>query len=232
VDIKAIFFDLDDTLHDHLKPFSDSFKVIFPAYYRTISIETVYKKFRDASDFLWEIYCRNEITLAELRIQRVIYALNSFDINISIEQAQQFQERYELQLNHLELFPEVPELLTLLRNKGYLLGIITNGPTEHQLMKIELLGLKKYIPRDLMFISDEVGAAKPNPAIFNAAAKKVVYSPKALLYIGDSWTNDVIGPIGAGWQSIWYNHRKRLPTTEHKPLGEVEYLSDILSALN
>ena len=231
--IKAIFFDLDDTLHDHLKPFSDAFKGIFPAYYRTISIETVYKKFRDASDFLWEIYSRNEIDLAELRKQRIIHALKNFEISISNEQAQQFQKRYESQLNHLELFQEVPELLTLLSNKGYLLGIITNGPTEHQLKKIEILGLEKYIPRDLIFISDEVGAAKPNPEIFNVAANTIAFSPRELLYVGDSWTNDVTGPSNAGWQAIWFNHRKRQPvTTDYKPLGEVKCLLDILSVLN
>jgi HAD superfamily hydrolase (TIGR01549 family) len=232
VGIKAIFFDLDDTLHDHLKPFHDAFKEIFPEYYKTISIETLYLKFRDASDFLWEIYNRNEIELAELRIQRIIHALKDFDIPISNEKAQLFQERYQIQLNHIELFLGVPELLTLLRNKGYLLGIITNGPTEHQLKKIELLGLSKYIPRDLIFISDEVGVAKPNPAIFNEAEKKIMYAPKELLYVGDSWTNDVIGPSRAGWKSIWYNHRKRQPISEYKPLGEVKILSDILRVLH
>ncbi|MCL6572982.1 MAG: HAD family hydrolase [Bacillus sp. (in: Bacteria)] len=229
--IKAIFFDLDDTLHDHLKPFHDTFKEIFPEYYKTISIETLYLKFRDASDFLWEIYNRNEIELVELRIQRIIHAFKDFDIPISNENAQQFQKRYEIQLNHIELFLGVPELLTLLRNQGYLLGIITNGPTEHQLKKIELLGLSKYISRDLIFISDEVGVAKPNPAIFNEAGKKTIYAPKELLYVGDSWTNDVIGPSGAGWKSIWYNHRKRKPISEYKPLGEVKILSDILRFL-
>jgi HAD superfamily hydrolase (TIGR01549 family) len=233
VTIKAIFFDLDDTLHDHLQPFSAAFKVIFPAYYKSISIEKVYKGFREASDLLWEIYSQHKINLTELRIQRVIDALENFDINISNEQALRFQKRYAWQLKHVELFPEIPELLTLLRNKGYQLGIITNGPTEHQLKKIEILGLEKYIPRDLIFISDEVGAAKPNPEIFDVAANTIAFSPRELLYVGDSWTNDVTGPSNAGWQAIWFNHRKRQPmTADYKPLGEVKCLLDIVSVLN
>jgi FMN phosphatase YigB (HAD superfamily) len=50
--IKAIFFDLDDTLHDSQKPFADAFKVIFPAHFENTSIDPVYKRFRDFSDIL------------------------------------------------------------------------------------------------------------------------------------------------------------------------------------
>ncbi|QPA32380.1 HAD family hydrolase [Thermaerobacillus caldiproteolyticus] len=51
--------------------------------------------------------------------------------------------------------------------------------------------------------------AKTNPQIFHEVSKKVNCSPKNLLYVWGSWTNDIIGTSEAGWHSIWYNHRKR-----------------------
>ncbi|MCM2531275.1 HAD family hydrolase [Neobacillus pocheonensis] len=231
MDIKAIFFDLDDTLHDHQKPFSDAIGEMFKNSYRDIAIDSVYKKFRECSDILWRNYSNRELTLEELRIQRITLALKSFGINLSNEQASQFQNQYQFCLSNLELFAQVPEILEVLNHNGYVLGIITNGPIDHQFNKIKTLGLIKYIRRELIFISDEVGVAKPNPEIFNYVAKKVNFAPEELLYIGDTWTNDIVGAYEAGWQSIWYNHRKRLPETELKPLAEIDCLSSLIQVL-
>lgn len=229
---KMIFFDLDDTLHDHLSPFSSAIEIIFPALFQKFSIEEVYKSFRAASDKLWKQYNANELSLDELRIQRIILALKDFYSNVNREQAAQFQEEYEVQLTQLKLFPEVLKLLKDLKIKGYQIGILSNGPTEHQLKKIKNLGLGSFMPRDFIFISDEVGVAKPNPEIFKVTAKKVNYLPKELLYIGDTWVNDIAAPIEAGWQAIWVNHRQREPDSKHQPFAVVESLSEIPDLLN
>lgn len=41
LDIKAIFFDLDDTLNDHLWPFFEAFTAVFPIYKRQVHMESV-----------------------------------------------------------------------------------------------------------------------------------------------------------------------------------------------
>lgn len=230
--IKAIFFDLDDTLHDHLFPFLNAFKTTFPIYDEQVHMESLYKKFRDYSDLLWIEYSKNELTLEEHRVNRIVLALESFNIRITNEAASEFQKQYDLMLNNLQLFPEVPELLVTIINKGYKIGIITNGPTEHQFNKIKSLGLTKYITREWIFISDEVGIAKPNPEVFSHVAKKVKLLPDELLYVGDSWPNDVVAPSGAGWQSIWYNLRKRQPSTDYKPAAEIDRILSVLNVLN
>ncbi|OLS38415.1 HAD family hydrolase [Bacillus sp. MRMR6] len=231
MEIKAIFFDLDDTLHDHLLPFSKAFKMTFPTFDKQIEIEAVYKKFRDFSDLLWKKYSVGELTLEQLRIDRLVLAMNYFNIFISDKQAVEFQAQYEEGLNRLRLFPEVPELIENLKSKEIHVGIITNGPVEHQFNKIKLLGLTNHIPREMMTISDEVGVAKPNPQIFHQVSDRHGFSANEILYIGDSWPNDVVAPLEAGWQAIWYNHRKRQPTSEHKPLGEVDQLLSILEII-
>lgn len=231
MDTKAIFFDLDDTLHDSQKPFSDAIKKIIPMLSDNNAIESLYKRFREFSDLLWNDYINKEITLEELRIQRITLALQTYYSNISSELAKRFQKQYDISLKEIEVFPEVPELLERIKGMGIQLGIITNGPIQHQMGKIENLGLTKYISKELIFISDEVGVAKPHPEIFSYVAKSINYSSKELLYIGDSWTNDVLGSYQAGWKSIWFNHRKRTPDTDHKPIAEITELPALLSAI-
>jgi HAD superfamily hydrolase (TIGR01549 family) len=230
--IKAIFFDLDDTLHDHLHPFSKAFKDSFPDLYEQMDVESLYKKFRDFSDLLWKKYSNHELTLEELRIARIVMALEYFQKGITNEQASDFQAEYELNLDNLQLFTEVPELINVIKAKGKLVGIITNGPVQHQFNKINSLGLTSYVSGDHIFISDEVGVAKPNKQIFHHVAQKVNMIPSEILYIGDSWPNDVVAPMEAGWQAIWYNHRKRLPDTGHKPLAVIDHLLSIIDILD
>ncbi|MFS0779638.1 HAD family hydrolase [Neobacillus sp. 3P2-tot-E-2] len=130
--IKAIFFDLDDTLHDHLYPFSKAFKDSFPHLYEQMDVVSLYKKFRDFSDLLWKKYSNHELTLEELRIARIEMAFEYFKKGINTEQASEFQAQYELNGDNLQLFAEVPELINEIKAKGILVGIITNGPVQHQ----------------------------------------------------------------------------------------------------
>ncbi|MDP4083199.1 MAG: HAD family hydrolase [Bacillota bacterium] len=226
--MKAVFFDLDDTLHDHQKPFADAFNKVF---HIKLPIETLYKKFRDYSDFLWDSYVKNNLSLVELRQQRIMLALKDYEMEITEKQARDFQDYYEYCLNHLELFPNTVELLENIKKLGMGVGILSNGPTEHQLNKISSLGLTKIIERDLIFISDSVGVAKPNPEIFIHVANKVHITPNELLYVGDSWINDVVAPSQAGWSAVWFNHRGRKPGTKHTPLAEINELSKIVEVL-
>jgi HAD superfamily hydrolase (TIGR01549 family) len=230
--IKAIFFDLDDTLHDHLHPFSKAFKDSLPGLYEQMDVESLYKKFRDFSDLLWKKYSNQELTLEELRIVRIVMALEYFHNDITNEQASKFQAQYELNLDKLQLFADVPALIKALKAKGKLVGIITNGPVNHQFNKIQSLDLTSFVSRDHIFISDEVGVAKPNKQIFLHVAQKVNMLPSELLYIGDSWPNDVVAPIEAGWKAVWYNHRKRLPDTGHKPLAVINNLLSIIDIVD
>jgi HAD superfamily hydrolase (TIGR01549 family) len=230
--IKAVFFDLDDTLHDHLYPFSKAFKDSFPTLYEQVDVVSLYKKFRDFSDLLWKKYSYQELTLEELRIARMVMASEYFQIGITNEQASKFQAQYELNLENLQLFAEVPELINSMKAKGKLVGIITNGPVQHQFNKINSLGLTSYVSREHIFISDEVGVAKPNKQIFHHAAQKVNMIPSEIVYIGDSWPNDVVAPMEAGWKAIWYNHRKRLPGTDHKPLAVIDHLLSIIDIID
>ena len=231
MNITTIFFDLDDTLHDHQKPFAHSLKTSFPSLSADFPIHTGYKRLRYHSDVLWKDYVNNSISLYDLRLKRIILALRDFDIEITEEQAASFQKQYEKELSQITLFPEVPTLLHTLEDNGIQIGLITNGPVQHQMNKIKALSLHDYFSPELIIISDGVGIAKPDPRIFHEAAGRVDAAPEQILYVGDTWHNDIVGPIEAGWQAIWYNLRKRIPETEHKPVLVTEDLTSILSFL-
>ncbi|TXC90555.1 HAD family hydrolase [Metabacillus litoralis] len=222
-DVKVVFFDLDDTLYDQLKPFSLALEsenlTIEPAL-----IEPLFKKVRFYSDLLWKTYTNGKIDLDELRTKRLIMACNDYNVDLTLEKAKMIQASYEKQQNSIKPFSDVESLIINLQEYKKMVGIITNGPLEHQYKKIKALQLHRLISRDKIFISDSIGIAKPDKRIFHYVQKQVEVNSNQCCYIGDNWENDIISPIEAGWKTVWFNHRNRDPETNHSPIKEiVEY---------
>lgn len=225
----GIIFDLDDTLYDQHQPFSQTVELIFPT--RSWPVEEIYKQSRHYSDQLWSAYCSGDLSLHDVRTRRIQLAFQDFDLTLSDEQAVQFQNQYERQLASITLFVEAAPLFSLLKEMDFVLGIITNGPIEHQLKKIRQLGLFEWFDRDRILISDEIGIAKPDQEIFRHYRKQIGLAPQQLIYVGDSWHNDVVPSSESGWQSIWFNHRDHRPATQHRPLATIRSLNLIAPLL-
>lgn len=226
--MRAIFFDVDDTLYDQTEPFTTSFQKYFGQY--EIDILAAYKALRKHSDNLFDDSVSGKLTLDKMRLLRIQLALNDFGVTISDEIAEQFQQAYATAQNHITLVPEMAQLLTRLQQEKVQLGILTNGPGEHQQKKIDQLQLTKWIPAENMFISGVEGLAKPDPAIFKRIEEQIGVSADQAIYIGDSYQNDIVGADAAGWQSIWLNHRTH-DFSEHsvQPTATITHHADLLT---
>ena len=85
-----------------------------------------------------------------------------------------------------------------------MLAVISNGLGEVVYARLARLGLSDYF--DAVVVSSEVGVAKPNPAIFEAAFERLGSPDKATtLMVGDSLTSDIAGGSAFGIDTCWYN---------------------------
>ena len=112
------------------------------------------------------------------------------------------------------------------------IGVITNGPSARQRGKLERFGIR---PGDLdvLAISEEVGAAKPAPAIFRYALVGLGVAPERVTVVGDSWENDVLGALASGMAAVWLN-RYRLACPDPGlavEIGGLEPVGDMLGIL-
>ena len=82
------------------------------------------------------------------------------------------------------------------------LGIITNGGGETQRAKLRVSGLAEAIPPAHVWVSDEVGTAKPDPAIFLLASRTLGAPPANCLYVGDREHEDMAGASAAGMRAL------------------------------
>ncbi len=178
--IKAVYFDLDDTLYDQLQPFRlavESTGLIGHAT-GSLHIEDLYKRIRRHSDLLWVKHVNGEMTLEELRIKRTTSAFSDIGIEVSTEAAALLQRNYELEQSRLTLREGVQELFEQLQASGIGIGLITNGPVEHQMKKMIALELLKWVAEPNAYISDGIGIAKPDPDVFHFVRKKCSFTAR------------------------------------------------------
>ncbi|WP_407268249.1 HAD family hydrolase [Radiobacillus sp. PE A8.2] len=205
----TIIFDVDDTLYDQALPFKNACEKIITRTLSEQEVAQLYIASRKHSDALFDKWQSGQLATADMHTYRITAACQDLHIEITEQQAIDFQEAYVTGQKSITLFGEVKQLLDLLSNQGKQLAVLTNGEPEHQSMKIRQLGLTNWIAAENLFISGAVGHAKPSIEVFSYIENKLGLDKSKTVYIGDSFENDVVGAKQAGWYSIWMNHRNR-----------------------
>lgn len=101
-----------------------------------------------------------------------------------------------------ELHTDTKSTLDALKHRDLRIGLISNF--DARLYDV-LRGLELHEYFDSIHISSEVGAAKPDAAIFTAALQANQLQAQQALHVGDSWREDVGGARRAGLHTVWLN---------------------------
>lgn len=99
------------------------------------------------------------------------------------------------------------------------IAVVTNNEVAEQEEKLAYLGVDQWV--DALVVSEEVGVAKPDRRIFEAALDRVAVAPEETVMVGDSWTNDVLGARAVGIGAVWFN-RFRIPRPARPAVPELE----------
>ena len=229
--MKAIFFDVDDTLYDQTQPFGEACRQMYGGAYDS-QAEKLFVASRRRSDEVFELSQSCKITMDAMRIYRTQKAFEDCGISISEEEALAFEKHYNENLKHISLPETMREILDFCAEKGIEAGVITNGPSAHQWEKVERLGLLKWIPRERVFVSGDLGASKPDPEIFRMIEQRIGLEPEELWFVGDSYVNDVAGAKRAGWKSLWFNRRgHKIPEMDFQPDLQAASERELLEAV-
>ena len=121
----------------------------------------------------------------------------------------------------VEIDPVVPAALESLRSAGWRIAIATNGGAGQQAAKIRQVGLDRHV--DAVAISGELGAAKPDRRLFEAAAERcgAGLSPDSWM-VGDSPDRDIAGAQQLGLKTIWMRRGREWGRTAAPPTSAVD----------
>ncbi len=227
--IKAVFFDLDDTLYDQRQYLFPAFmKVsrylegrlgIDAKYTYNILVEIV-RMFGSASGkifdmLLQKIGCYPDKTL----IKKMVAVF------------------YSYRPRRLIPYPRVIETLSELKRRGYRLGIITDGYPEIQRTKLKTLNLEGFF--EMVVISDEYGRRfrKPHVISYLIALEKMHVKPNESIYVGDNPLKDFYGANKLGMTTIrirsgeYANINVENLDPDYRPKYEIGRIEDIFAIL-
>ena len=101
--------------------------------------------------------------------------------------------------------PGVRQTLSSLRSMPIKLAVVSNFSFSGKILRE---GLAEYDLLDFFSVviaSSEYGIRKPNPLIFELAAKMIGLRGSDIWFVGDKIAYDVVGANAAGMTSVWYN---------------------------
>ena len=141
-------------------------------------------------------------------------------------------EDYEIQFqSHCVPFQFLIEMLDELKQKGYLLGIITNGRGRFQARAIDGLGIRDYF--DVILISEVEQIRKPQTEIFHRAMDRLGVSASGSVFVGDHPESDIAGAKGAMMKTIWKRNSSWAETKEADAIiDELDEIPSILEKFN
>jgi putative hydrolase of the HAD superfamily len=192
--IKAVLFDLDNTLIDFTsfkkKATYAAAKAMVKAGLKANSKKLAkelldyYYGYGIESDDAFETFLRKEFKSVNYRVLAV--AVNAY-----------LHEKYV----HLKPYPHVPETLQKLRKKGLKLAVVSDGLRLKAWMRLNAAGLDNYF--DVVVTYDDTCKKKPHRYPFLAACKALKIKPNESIMVGDWPERDIEGAKALGMKTCW-----------------------------
>jgi putative hydrolase of the HAD superfamily len=231
-DLKAILFDIDDTLYSTTE---------FAALARRNAIRAMVDMGLDLEpdDALREL---NEV-ISEfssnydqhydkllLRLPRKVRP----GVNPALVVAAGVVAYHETKFRQLHAFRDAEEALAALKEKTDLtLGILTEGLEIKQAEKLVRLGIVKYLDPGAIFISDQVGISKPNPKLYLHALNRLDLEADEVMYVGDNPDKDITPAKAVGMIAVRHRGTGRYADREclFEPDHEISDFHELMKIL-
>ncbi len=125
--------------------------------------------------------------------------------------------------NDVALFDHAIPVLTYLQTK-FRLGALTNGNAD-----VSKTPLAHFF--DFALKAEDVGAAKPEPQIFEAALAKTHTQAEHAVHVGDSHDHDIVGAHRVGMNSVWLNPEGGVSELADASISCLSELPQVLATL-
>ena len=190
--IKAVLFDLDDTLYDREELVR---RVVVDQY------DAFHDELRSVQkdDFVARVIQLDDHGYAD---KHALYAKVVGECGLTPSLVERLVEHFWTSYDHkCKLTDDISVTLQTLRQNGIKLGVITNGSTERQQRKLDVLGISSWF--DVILISEAEGVRKPDPEIFHRALTRCGVEASEAIFVGDHPDTDVFGALQAGLRAVW-----------------------------
>ncbi|WP_204059203.1 HAD family hydrolase [Microbispora corallina] len=228
--IRAILFDLDETLFDHRRAVAYAAtrwtEALSPGHELLMETPALWLDLEDKHLPAWHA---GECSFAEQRRRR----LREFCGRLCLPVPADLDAAYGEFLLHYEdawtAFPDAAATLDALEGRGLTLGVLTNGTPVQQEAKLRRIGLLDRL--DPVLTPDALGGNfKPAAECYLEAAAKLGLRPQEVLLVGDNLMLDAVGPTRVGMHGVWLDRYRR--DAAPASVTRVTTLTDLPAVLN
>ncbi len=219
-----LLFDADGTLFDYDKAEAAQLEKTFReilGHYEPGTVET----YRRINQRLWQEFEAGRIAQTLLKVKRFQLLFEALQVEAD---PAAFSARYLKNLGEgTDLIEGAQETVQALHGQAGLV-LITNGLKEVQTARLAKSSIGGYFAH--VVISEEVGAPKPDRAIFDAAFDKMRRPPREeVLMIGDGLSSDIWGGHDYGIDTCWFNPGRKPRDLDLPICYEIAHLGDLLA---
>ncbi|MFG1909077.1 HAD family hydrolase [Kribbella sp. NPDC048928] len=196
--VRAVVFDLDDTLFDHSGSAERGLRGWVAGLGLPVTDELVAEWFV-IEERVYPAWLAGELTHQGQRRERLRAFLPLLELEVPGTDAE-LDEVFDGYLRQYRAnwvaYPDARPALEVARGNGLRIGVLTNGSTKQQNAKLESIGLADQI--DVVCTSESLGVSKPDPLAYQRVCEALGVEPMDVLMIGDNLENDVQGARAAG----------------------------------
>jgi putative hydrolase of the HAD superfamily len=196
--VEAVLFDVDGTLVDHDAAQRNALRLRLADLGEPLS-DAEWSRWRDLEEHHFVRYLDGEIDFEQQRFERV----RGFTGEAMDDAAA--RAWFAVYLTHFEaswtVFPDVVGTLDALADRGVAMAAFSNVHGEFTRHKLTRVGLSERFA--VVWGTDDVGAAKPEAAVFEALCRELGVADAAALHVGDRYEWDARGAVAAGLRGAW-----------------------------
>ena len=224
--IKAVIFDLDNTLVNFLRVK----RAAVDAAVEAMIDAGLKEKKEDAIKRVYKIYDRVGIEDQNIFDKLLVQEYGEIDYRILAAGIIGYRKAKE---GHMVLYPHARMTITGLMKMGIKLAIVSDAPRLSAWMRLVGLGLDSYF--DAVVAFDDTGKRKPDPAPFKLGLSKLGVTSDEALMIGDWAERDMVGAKAIGMKTVFARYGDEFKTGNSGAdfeVTDVMQLIDIVKDLN
>lgn len=213
-DIKAIVFDQGNTI---IEVNFDSviqnvnFSIPIEKYHLTATNDKLISRWIKSDHettfpYISHLFQEKEIVL------EMLFSLNVHDSikePLCTDLLSLYRKKLEYELRSSKNLKQLTSLFSHFKNKGKILAVFSNDRSKSLENSLKLSNIIRFF--DYAYSSEEMGCEKPSPLFFECMCQKIGVPKQTIVYVGDSYENDIVAAKKAGLKAIHFaklNHSK------------------------
>lgn len=220
--IKAVIFDLDNTLVDFMKMKKRSIEEAIPAMIDA-GLPITYKECEKIIDGIYNEQGIEYQQVFDKLLQNVLKIIDYKILSAGIIAYRRAREAA------LIPYPHVYSTLNSLLKLGIKLGILSDAPSKEAWLRLAQLNFIHTFDQVVTF--NDTGERKPHPAPFNLILKKLNVNASETIMIGDWAERDIIGAKNVGMKTAFAKYGDTFNTQNHEADFELNDISELVNII-